>query len=74
MQPTAEQLAQFAEEGYLFLPNCFREEEVATLCEEVEQIYASDRRKVWWRRPAHREPLPRTPITKPSACSAPVPA
>jgi ectoine hydroxylase len=47
MQLTAQQLAQFAEEGYLFLPNCFREEEVATLCEEAEQIYASDRREVW---------------------------
>jgi ectoine hydroxylase len=25
----------------------FRDEEVATLCEEAEEIYASDRRKVW---------------------------
>ena len=29
MPLTAQQLAQFVEEGYLFLPGCFAEEEVA---------------------------------------------
>src|SRR6266478_3332405 len=47
MQLTPQQLAQFAEEGYLFLPGCFSEEEVGTLCDEAERIYASDRREVW---------------------------
>jgi ectoine hydroxylase len=43
----APQLRQFAEEGYLFLPGCFSEEEVAILRDEAEQIYATDRREVW---------------------------
>src|SRR6266566_9045498 len=47
MPLTAQQLRQFAEEGYLFLPGCFSEEEVAILREEAERIYASDRREVW---------------------------
>src|SRR6266436_5557810 len=47
MPLTAQQLRQFAEEGYLFLPDCFSEEEVAILRDEAEQIYASDRREVW---------------------------
>ena len=41
MQLTRQQLRQFAEEGYLFLPGCFSEEEVAVLRDEAEQIYAS---------------------------------
>jgi len=47
MPLTAQQLGQFAEDGYLFLPSCFLEEEVAMLCHEAERIYASDRREVW---------------------------
>jgi ectoine hydroxylase len=47
MQLTAQQLQQFAEEGYLFLPDCFSEEEVAILRDEAEQIYASNRQEVW---------------------------
>ena len=43
MQLTSQQLRQFAEEGYLFLPDCFLEEEVAILRDEAEQIYASNR-------------------------------
>ena len=43
----APQLRQFAEEGYLFLPRCFSEEEVAILRDEAEQIYATDRQEVW---------------------------
>jgi L-proline 4-hydroxylase len=47
MALTAQHLAQFAEEGWLFLPDCFSEEEVAILCDEAEAIYASDRQEVW---------------------------
>src|SRR5579875_1200566 len=47
MELTAEQLRQFAEEGYLFLPDCFSEEEVAVLREEAERIYATNRPEVW---------------------------
>src|ERR1700747_3503477 len=41
------QLAQFKEDGYLFLPDCFSEQEVALLRDEAEQIYATNRREVW---------------------------
>ena len=47
MPLTAQQLRQFAEEGYLFLPGCFSEEEVAVLRDEAEQIYATNRQEVW---------------------------
>ncbi len=47
MPLTAQQLRQFAEEGYLFLPGCFSEEEVAILRGEAEQIYATNRQEVW---------------------------
>ncbi len=47
MPLTAQQLRQFAEEGYLFLPGCFSEEEVAILRDEAEQIYATNRQEVW---------------------------
>src|SRR5260370_30200401 len=47
MQLTSQQRGQFAEEGYLFLPDCFSEEEVAILRDEAEQIYATNRQEVW---------------------------
>lgn len=47
MKLTAEQLKQFDEEGWIFLPNCFSEEEVAVLKAEAEKIYAEDRPEVW---------------------------
>src|SRR5271165_2207934 len=47
MPLTAPQLRLFAEEGYLFLPGCFAEEEVAILRDEAEQIYATNRQEVW---------------------------
>src|SRR5947209_20616101 len=47
MPLTAQQLRQFAEEGYLFLPGCFSEEEVAILRDEAERIYATNRREIW---------------------------
>ena len=40
MELTAQQLRQFAEDGWLFLPGCFSEAEVAILRDEAEQIYA----------------------------------
>src|SRR5512135_456465 len=47
MPLTSQQLRQFAEEGYLFLPGCFSEEEVAILRDEAEAIYAINRQEVW---------------------------
>jgi ectoine hydroxylase len=47
MQLTPEQLKDFDELGYLFLPTCFSEEEVAVLREEAENIYKTDRKEVW---------------------------
>ncbi len=47
MRLTPEQLREFDEQGYLFLPDCFGEEEVAVLRREAEQIYRSDRPEVW---------------------------
>ena len=44
---SSQQLRQFAEEGYLFLPDCFSAEEVAILRDEAEQIYAANRPEVW---------------------------
>src|ERR1700747_213447 len=47
MPLTPQQMQQFAEEGYLFLPGCFSEEEVAILRDEAEGIYATNRQEVW---------------------------
>ena len=47
MHMTAEQIATFDKEGYLFLPNCFTEEEVSVLRAEAENIYREDRQEVW---------------------------
>ena len=47
MPLTAQQLAQFADEGYLFLPDCFSEREVAVLRDEAGAIYATNRQEVW---------------------------
>lgn len=47
MKLTDEQLRDFDESGYLFLPDCFSEAEVAVLREEAEKIYAQDREEVW---------------------------
>jgi Phytanoyl-CoA dioxygenase (PhyH) len=47
MSLTPPQLQQFAEEGWLFLPGCFSEEEVAILRDEAESIYATNRQEVW---------------------------
>ena len=47
MKLTPRQLQEFDERGYLFLPGCFSEEEIAALRSEAEQIYASNRQEVW---------------------------
>src|SRR5262245_24108033 len=47
MTLTPEQLKDFDELGYLFLPHCFSEEEVAVLRQEAENIYKTDRKEVW---------------------------
>ncbi|HEX2256867.1 MAG TPA: phytanoyl-CoA dioxygenase family protein [Afifellaceae bacterium] len=47
MRLSEDQLRDFDEQGYLFLPGCFSEEEVAVLREEAEDIYRSDREQVW---------------------------
>ena len=47
MRLTDEQVRQFDEEGYLFLPDCFSPEEVAALRQEAMGIYDTDRPEVW---------------------------
>src|SRR6201747_1773823 len=44
---TEEQVRQFHEEGYLFLPETFSAEEVAVLKSEAEDIYRQQRAEVW---------------------------
>ena len=47
MQLSAEQLRAFDEQGYVFFPNCFSEEEIALLRAEAENILKQDRQEVW---------------------------
>lgn len=47
MKLTAEQLGRFDELGYVFLPDCFSEDEIEVLRREAEAIYRTDRREVW---------------------------
>lgn len=47
MKLTEEQLKTFDEEGYLFLPGCFTEDEAAVLRDHARQIYDTDREEVW---------------------------
>lgn len=47
MKLTDEQVKQFEEEGWIFLPEAFSEEEVAVLKAEAEKIYDEDRPEVW---------------------------
>ena len=47
MELTPRQLQEFDERGYLFLPDCFSEEEVAALRSEADKICASNRQEVW---------------------------
>src|ERR1700722_8441705 len=41
------QLREFDEQGYLFFPNCFDEEEIALLRDDAEAILKLDRKEVW---------------------------
>jgi ectoine hydroxylase len=47
MQLTDAQIAFFQQEGYLFLPDQFTAEEVATLRGDVPRIFAMDRPEIW---------------------------
>lgn len=47
MRLTDEQIRQFDDEGYLFLPDCFSAAEVAALRQEAVSIYDTDRPEVW---------------------------
>ena len=47
MTLSTEQLGQFAEQGYLFFPDCFCEQEIALLRDEAEAILKLDRKEVW---------------------------
>jgi ectoine hydroxylase len=44
---TPQQVRQFQEEGYLFLPETFTDEEIAVLRDEAELIYRQDRPEIW---------------------------
>ncbi|MEA2728587.1 MAG: L-proline 4-hydroxylase, partial [Acetobacteraceae bacterium] len=44
---TEEQVRQFHDEGYLFLPETFSADEVAILKSEAEDIYRQQRAEVW---------------------------
>jgi ectoine hydroxylase len=47
MQLSPEQLRQFDEQGYLFFPNCYSENEIALLRAEAESILTADRPEIW---------------------------
>ena len=47
MKLTEQQLDQFDQEGWLFLPETFSPDEVALLKREAEAIYDSDRKEIW---------------------------
>src|SRR6266852_3606111 len=47
MKLTAEQIKTFDEQGYVFFPNCFADEEVAVLRSEADKIFRSNRQEVW---------------------------
>ena len=47
MDLTSDQIKQFDEEGWVFLPECFSLDEVAVLKSEAERIYDEERPEVW---------------------------
>jgi hypothetical protein len=47
MKLSAEQLKSFDDEGYVFFPNCFSEDEIALLRAEADNILKLDRQEVW---------------------------
>ncbi len=48
MKLSEEQLAAFDEQGYLFLPECFSEEEVSVLGAEADEIFKTERKEIWY--------------------------
>jgi len=47
MKLTPEQIHAFDEQGYVFFPNCFSEDEVAVLRSEADAILRTNRQEVW---------------------------
>jgi len=47
MKLSAEQLKAFDEQGYVFFPNCFSEDEIYLLRAEADNILKLDRQEVW---------------------------
>ena len=47
MKLTPEQIDIFDEQGYVFFPNCFSEDEVAVLRSEADAILRTNRQEVW---------------------------
>ena len=47
MELSKEQIQQFNEEGYIFLPSCFSKDEITVLNKAAAKIYKSDREEVW---------------------------
>jgi ectoine hydroxylase len=47
MRLSHEQMRSFDEQGFVFLPNCFSEEESALLRDEAESILKLDRKEIW---------------------------
>ena len=47
MHLSPEQIGKFEEQGFLFFPNCFSEEEIALLRDEAERILSFDRQEIW---------------------------
>ena len=47
MELSSHQLKEFDEQGYLVLPGCFSDEEMAVLRAEAENIYKTERKEVW---------------------------
>ena len=68
MRLTSEQIRQFQEEGYFFLPGCFSDEEVAVRATRRKRSTNQIARRCGGRRPERRAPLlRRIPITRRSA-------
>src|SRR5829696_3264341 len=47
MKLSAEQLRAFDQQGFVFMPGCFAEEEIALLRAEAENVLKSDRPEIW---------------------------
>ena len=47
MRLSPEQIRSFDEQGFVFFPNCFSEEEIALLRDEAERILKLDRQEIW---------------------------